>query len=154
MRFAVACLIATSQAIKIKSTACPTDVNEGWTTVVDSTKLWKVGTESCYKTSAPHSCPNTTDSHISSGTYTVESGDCFSTALAQKKSTACPTDVNEGWTTVVDSTKLWKVGTESCYKTSAPHSCPNTTDSHISSGTYTVESGDCFSTALAQKKED
>ncbi len=72
-------------------------------------------------------------------TYNVK----YPVSLSQKKSTACPTGGD--WTTTEDSTKLWRVGDEDCYKTVAPHTCP-TGASHISSGNFTVDtnSDNCF----------
>jgi len=66
-------------------------------------------------------------------TYNVK----YPVSLSQKKSTACPTDTNEGWTSTVDSTKLWRVGGEDCYKTTAPTTtCNGTSEMHATSTGY------------------
>jgi hypothetical protein len=94
MRFAVACLIATSQAIKIKSTACPSAYSATPTTALPN--LWHIAGEACYGSAAvPTVSCSGSSSHISTGTYTVPitaDGDnkgCYATALAQKKEDEC-----------------------------------------------------------------
>ena len=122
MKFAVACLLASSQAIKIRSSACP----EGFRAASEEgyTNQWTIGSDTCFGANAPPSCTEAQRNTARDGrTVAINEGvntGCFAEpSLAQKK--ACPENFRaaseEGFT------NQWTIGEDTCFGATAAPTC-------------------------------
>ena len=156
MKFAVACLLASSQAIKIRSSACP----EGFKAAseVGYTNSWTIGSDTCFGANAAPTCLEAQRNTARDGrTVAITEGanaGCFEEpSLAQKKT--CP----EGFKAAseVGFTNSWTIGSDTCFGANAAPTCLEAQRNTARDGrTVAITEGanaGCFEEpSLAQKK--
>lgn len=125
MKYAIACLLASSQAIKIRSSACPTDfkTEEG----AGYTNQWTIGNDVCYGANEAPDCTSEQRNTARDGrTVAITEGDhtgCYklppSEGLAQ--TSGCPGDFEDAATDAKPN--KWIIGENECYAEKLAPTC-------------------------------